>query len=121
MLLARSEGAEPLELGHAGTSLAAEHSLLSRALQVLTDPNAQAEISASLNLLIRIIGAVPPKALKGPQEPWLYFYEDFLAAHDEKLRRDAGAYYTPVEVVRAQVRLIDDLLTNRLGKSSRLR
>ena len=31
--------------------------------------------------------------------------------------KDAGAYYTPVEVVRAQVRLIDDLLTNRLGKA----
>ena len=117
LLLARSEGAEPLELGNAETSLAAEHTLLSRALQVLTDPNAQAEISASLNLLIRIIGAVPPKALTGPREPWLYFYEDFLAAYDEKLRKDAGAYYTPVEVVRAQVRLIDDLLTNRLGKS----
>ena len=27
-----------------------------------------------------------------------------------------GAYYTPVEVVHAQVRLIDDLLTNRLGR-----
>ncbi len=117
LLLARSEGAEPLELGNAESSLAAEHTLLSRALQVLTDPNAQAEISASLNLLIRVIGAVPPKALTGPREPWLYFYEDFLAAYDEKLRKDAGAYYTPVEVVRAQVRLIDDLLTNQLGKS----
>jgi predicted helicase len=117
LLLARSEGAEPLELGNAESSLAAEHTLLSRALQVLTDPNAQAEISASLNLLIRVIGAIPPKALTGPREPWLYFYEDFLAAYDEKLRKDAGAYYTPVEVVRAQVRLIDDLLTNQLGKS----
>ena len=46
----------------------------------------------------------------------LYFYEDFLAVYDPKLRKDAGAYYTPVEVVRAQVRLIDDLLTNRLDK-----
>ena len=27
-----------------------------------------------------------------------------------------GAYYTPVQVVRAQVRLIDNLLTHRLGK-----
>jgi hypothetical protein len=117
LLLARSEGAEPLALEKAETSLAAEHTLLSRALQVLTDPNAQAEISASLNLLVRIIGAVPPKALAGPKEPWLYFYEDFLAAYDPKLRKDVGAYYTPVEVVRAQVRLIDDLLSNRMGKS----
>jgi hypothetical protein len=117
LLLARSEGAEPLALENAEASLAAEHTLLSRALQVLTDPNAHAEISVSLNLLIRTIGAVPPKALTGPKEPWLYFYEDFLAAYDEKLRKDAGAYYTPPEVVHAQVRLIDNLLTNQLGKS----
>ncbi|HEX5411712.1 MAG TPA: type ISP restriction/modification enzyme [Terriglobia bacterium] len=116
LLLGRSEGAAPLTLGSAEGALAADHTLLSRALQVLTDPNALAEISASVNLLVRIVGAVPPAALKGPKEPWLYFYEDFLAAYDPKLRKDVGAYYTPVEVVRAQVRLIDDLLTNRLGK-----
>ncbi|MGH9800520.1 MAG: N-6 DNA methylase, partial [Blastocatellia bacterium] len=51
-----------------------------------------------------------------PEDPWLYFYEDFLAAYDPKLRKDVGAYYTPVEVVRCQVRLIDDLLVNRLNK-----
>lgn len=116
LLLARSEGAEPLALASAEAALAADHTLLSRALQVLTDRNAQAEISASLNLLVRIIGAVPPASLIGPKNPWLYFYEDFLAAYDPKLRKDIGAYYTPVEVVRAQVRLIDDLLVNRLGK-----
>jgi len=133
LLLARSEGAHPLDLTTAESALAAEHSLLSRALQVLTDPNAQAEIAPSLNLLIRVIGKVPPAAIKSPREawlfryeaslpiaapedPWLYFYEDFLAAYDPKLRKDAGAYYTPVEVVLAQVRLVDDLLTNRLGK-----
>ena len=65
---------------------------------------------ASLDLLLRVIAAVPPAIFGGPKDPWLYFYEDFLAAYDPKLRKDAGAYYTPVEVVHAQVRLIDDLL-----------
>jgi len=116
LLLARSEGADPLTLASAEAALAAEHGLLSRALQVFTDPNAQPEISASLSMLIRIIREVPPAALTGPKNPWLYFYEDFLAAYDPKLRKDAGAYYTPVEVVRAQVSLVDDLLTTRLGK-----
>jgi len=116
LLLARSEGADPLALDNAEKALAAEHSLLSRALQVLTDPGAQEEISASLNLLVRVIGEVPTTALTGPKDPWLYFYEPFLAAYNPKLRKDAGAYYTPVEVVHAQVRLIDDLLTNKLGK-----
>ncbi len=116
LLLGRSEGADPLTLDSAEKALAAQHNLLSRALQVLTDSSARAEIAASLNLLLRVIGEAPPATLTGPQDPWLYFYEDFLAAYDPKLRRDAGAYYTPVEVVRAQVRLVDDLLVNRLGK-----
>ncbi len=116
LLLGRSEGADPLTLAGAEAALAAQHSLLSRALQVLTDPAARGEIAASLDLLVRVIAAVGPASLTGPTDPWLYFYEDFLAAYDPKLRKDAGAYYTPVEVVRAQVRLIDDLLVNRLGK-----
>ena len=116
LLLGRSEGADPLTLENAESALAAQHSLLSRALRVLTDPSARAEMPASLDLLLRVIAAVPPGSFVAAEDPWLYFYEDFLAAYDPKLRKDAGAYYTPVEVVRAQVRLIDDLLVNRLGK-----
>lgn len=117
LLLGRSEGADPLTLESAESALAAQHNLLSRALQVLTDPGARAEIASSLDLLLRVVAAVPRATLAGPEDPWLYFYEDFLAAYDPKLRKDVGVYYTPVEVVRAQVRLIDDLLAHRLGKS----
>ncbi|MDP2896738.1 MAG: type ISP restriction/modification enzyme [bacterium] len=116
LLLGRSEGADPLTLDSAEKALSSQHSLLSRALQVLTDPSARAEMSASVDLLLRIIGVVPSLTLIGPDNAWLYFYEDFLAIYDPKLRKDAGAYYTPPEVVRAQVHLIDDLLVNRLGK-----
>lgn len=118
LLLARSLGADPLSLETAEASLASDHSLLSRALRVLTDPQVQEEISASLDLLLRVVDAVPPDALSGPEDPWLHFYEEFLAAYDPKLRKDVGAYYTPVEVVQAQVRLIDSVLTDpkRLGK-----
>jgi len=116
LLLSRSEGADPLTLDSAEAALAAQHNLLSRALQVLTDPVVQEIMRASLDLLLRVIAVVPAATLSGPEDPWLYFYEDFLATYDPKLRKDAGAYYTPVEVVRAQVRLIDDLLINRLNK-----
>ncbi|MGZ8915748.1 MAG: type ISP restriction/modification enzyme [Methylobacter sp.] len=116
LLLGRSEGADPLTLISAEAALAAQHNLLSRALQVLTDPGARAEMAVSLDLLLRVIAAVPPSTFIGPEDPWLYFYEDFLAAYDPKLRKDAGAYYTPLEVVRCQVRLIDDLLVNGLNK-----
>ena len=116
LLLGRSEGADPLTLENAENALAVQHNLLSRALKVLTDPNARTDITASLDLLLRVIGIVSPDTLTGPEDPWLYFYEDFLAAYDSELRKDAGVYYTPVEVVHAQVRLIDDLLVYRLGK-----
>ncbi len=116
LLLGCSEGADPLTLENAREALAAQHNLLSRALQVLTDPVARAEIAASVDLLLRVIDAVTPATLSGPEDPWLYFYEDFLTVYDAKLRKDTGVYYTPVEVVRAQVRLIDDLLVHRLGK-----
>ena len=128
LLLGRAEGADPLTLEKAQETLAAQHNLLSRALQVLTDPNVRSEMSASLGLLQRVLAAVPPAAFAGEsdaavqesgkqRDPWLYFYEDFLAAYDPALRKDAGVYYTPIEVVGAQVRLADDLLTNRLGRS----
>ena len=102
LLLARSEGAEPLDLNSAEKALATDHSLLSRALQVLTDKDARAEISAPLGLLIRVVGEVPQDVLKahdGEKDPWLFFYEDFLAAYDPALRKDAGAYYTPVDTM----------------------
>ena len=118
LLLGRSEATDDtFTLESAEAALAAQHNLLARALQVLTDPNARADIAASLDLLLRVISVVPPAVLTAPgDDPWLYFYEDFLGVYDPKLRKDAGVYYTPVEVVRAQVRLIDDLLVHRLGK-----
>ena len=116
LLLGRSEGADPLALESAVQALDVQHNLLSRAVQILTDPQARTDITASLNLLLRVMAVVPPAMLTGPEDPWLYFYEDFLAEYDPKLRRDAGAYYTPVEIVRAQVCLIDDLLVRQLKK-----
>ena len=97
-------------------ALSARHNLLSRALQVLTDPQARTELATSLDLLLRVVGVVPHATLASPEDPWLYFYEDFLDAYDPKLRKDAGAYYTPMEVVRTQVRLIEELLVERFGR-----
>jgi predicted helicase len=50
-------------------------------------------------------------------DPWLYFYEDFLAEYDPKMRDQYGVFFTPVEVVRSQVRLVGQLLTERFGKT----
>lgn len=116
LLLGRSEGAEPLTLESAESALNSKHSLLARALKVLTDPAAQQEISASLGIVLRIVAAVPYSSLGSPEDPWTYFYEDFLSVYDPELRRNIGAYYTPVQVVSCQVSLVEKLLVQRFGK-----
>ncbi|MDW8055048.1 MAG: DNA methyltransferase, partial [Anaerolineae bacterium] len=116
LLLGRLEGAHPLTPETAAARLQTQHGLLARALSLLTDPQARPEIDAALNLLLRLIGALPPQPSSPDNDPWLYFYEDFLAVYDPHLRRDAGAYYTPLPVVQAQVRLVDELLRTRLHK-----
>lgn len=91
LLLAQSEGTGSLTLADAANTLAVGHNLLSRALQMLTELSVQEDISASLNLLLRIVGAIPHDVLTGSPDPWLYFYEDFLAAYNPQLRKNAGA------------------------------
>ena len=44
------------------------------------------------------------------KDPYVYFYEDFLAAYDKALRKAKGVYYTPPQVVNFIVRAVDDTL-----------
>ena len=48
-------------------------------------------------------------------DPFFYFYENFLAAYDPALRKARGVYYTPLPVVRFIVRAVDDTLRNHFG------
>lgn len=116
LLMGRLEGASPLTPDNAMKRLKVRHGLMARVLQLLTDEQVMPEIEASLNILMRLIGALPVQPAQLGNDPWLYFYEEFLAAYDPQLRKDAGAYYTPMEVVQAQVRLVDSLLRTRLNK-----
>ncbi len=118
LLLARWSGAAELSTARATQTLRPQHGLLAEALKILADEQARTEIETPVNVLERVIGAVDPVALarKLPGgDPWLYFYEDFLAVYDPKMRKDRGVYYTPVPVVRAQIALIGELLESRFG------
>jgi len=132
LLLARFEGADELRRDRAVEALRqAEHNLMARVLEWLDHDPVQDALSMPIGLLERAIAAVDARALladRGRQgafdlsreidrDPWLYFYEDFLAAYDPVLRRNRGVYYTPVEVVRAQVRFAAELLRERFGKA----
>ena len=131
LLLARFEGAENLRQAFAVDALReSQHDLLATALDLLENRPAREELSMPIDLLERAIRAVDATALlanRGRQgafnpsqeidrDPWLYFYEHFLGAYDAKLRKNRGVYFTPVEVVRAQVRFAGELLRERFGK-----
>lgn len=47
------------------------------------------------------------------QDPIMHFYETFLAAYDPALKKSAGVYYTPEQVISYIVRSVDHLLRER--------
>ena len=100
------------------------NTLIGTALRLLTDDaDNQATLKTSLATLTRVLDAVHwPSVSKGSPEAWLYFYEEFLSVYDNKLRKKTGSYYTPPEVVRAMVRLVDEALQSdeRFGLSEGL-
>jgi len=131
LLLARAERWDGNRLVDATEKLRDQHGMLATALRILTDPGATTDIETSLGILQRVIQGMRPELLVGvardnprlfhetaissiEEDPWLYFYEYFLAKYDPEMRKNAGVYYTPVEVVRLQIRLVHELLGTRL-------
>ena len=49
------------------------------------------------------------------EDPVVYFYENFLAEYDPKLRKSRGVYYTPEPVVFYIVRSVDHVLKQDFG------
>lgn len=47
---------------------------------------------------------------KGDDDPFIHFYEDFLAAYDPEKREKRGVYYTPFPVVSYITRSINEIL-----------
>jgi hypothetical protein len=114
MLMARAKRIS-LADGLDRTGQALGPTLIGTALRVLTF-SGRAKLTTSIDTLIRVLDAVNwPRVSKGKPDAWLYFYEDFLAVYDNKLRKQTGSYYTPAEVVREMVRLIDELLRTRFS------
>ena len=118
LLLARTEGidltARPLH--QIGDSLGDDHSLMGKALQLLTGDVA-ADFKVTLDLLVRVVDAVDwPRVRKGKRDTYLHLYENFLHEYDDELRKQSGSYYTPREVVEEMVRLTEETLTTHLGR-----
>jgi hypothetical protein len=129
LLLAGAEGVDlAQDPGAVARAMSRRHGLLGRALDVLTADAARSSVITSFRTLIRLVLVIDwnrfltiQPTLPGTgvlaKSPWLYFYETFLTEYDPSLRRNSGAYYTPPQVVSAQVRLIEDVLATHHGKS----
>ncbi len=87
-------------------------SLIGAALRLLTDNvETQNTLKTALATLTRVLDVVDWERIsKGDADAWLYFYEDFLAVYDNRLRKQTGSYYTPPEVVQPMVALVHDVL-----------
>ena len=119
LLLARLSGADDLDPAAAAATLGRNNGVLALALERLGQREAREELRVGFELLQRSLMALDPhEFLKTDPDIWLYFYEDFLAAYDPKLRKDYGVYYTPRQVVEFQVRLVSELLESRFGKTA---
>ena len=99
-------------LDRAARELRHTNTLIGTALRLLTDDaDHETALKTSLVTLTRVLDAVHwPAVGKGNPDAWLYFYEDFLSVYDNDLRKKTGSYYTPPQVVRAMVRLVDEAL-----------
>ncbi len=53
--------------------------------------------------------------LTGQQDPFLHFYETFLAAYNPAKRKARGVWYTPEPVVNFIVRAVDEVLQTEFG------
>jgi predicted helicase len=58
--------------------------------------------------------------LQANQDPYIHFYETFLAKYNPELRETRGVYYTPLPVVKFIVRAVDDILKTEFNIKSGL-
>src|SRR3546814_16412124 len=54
------------------------------------------------------------------QDPFLHFYEDFLAEYNPAKRKARGVWYTPEPIVNFIVRAVDEVLRTEFGLSDGL-
>ncbi|WP_158684578.1 type ISP restriction/modification enzyme [Amycolatopsis orientalis] len=115
LLLARVEGVsfQGRSIDEIARLLGKKHSLMGRALTVLTD-QPEEELSIALTTMIRVLSAVDWSAF--PDESYSMLYENFLENYDPALRRKSGVYYTPAGLVSFTTRFVDEVLRSKLGR-----
>lgn len=119
LLLARIDGIvfDETPLHEIARLLGKKHSLMGRALAVLTDNDAAYELRM-IDTLSRVIGCVDWSTIdSGRGDIHADLYERFLSTYDPTLRRRSGSFYTPQPVAGAVVDLVDEILRDRFDRS----
>ena len=66
--------------------------------------------ATSMDKVLRNFGKITAR-----QDPFLHFYEDFLAEYNPAKRKARGVWYTPEPVVNFIVRAVDEVLKTEFG------
>ncbi|MCW6003765.1 N-6 DNA methylase [Micromonospora sp. CPCC 205371] len=118
LLLARVDGIsfDETPVHEIARLLGKKHSLMGRALAVLTDTEATDELR-TIGTLYRVIGCVDWSSIDDRRtDVHADLYERFLATYDPDLRRRSGSYYTPQGVAGALVDFVDEILRDRFKR-----
>lgn len=119
LLLARVDGIifEGKDLPEIAKQLGKKHSLMGKALAILTEDTVEGR-SIVVPTLLRVIGAVDWENIgSGNSDSYLHLYEHFLSEYDEELREQSGSYYTPNQVVAFMVDFVESILRHKLDKA----
>ena len=117
LVVGLSEGVDlsGLKIPEIAQKLQAKHTLLGRALDLLTEHIAESTVGLAIETIVRALSATNWGSIaQGRQDVYLHLYEHFLSAYNPERRRLTGSYYTPVEVVDAMTQLTDEALKKYL-------
>jgi len=118
LVVGLSEGIEleGLKIPEIAKRLKANHTLLGRALDLLTEHIAESTVGLAIETIVRALSAARWQHIsQGRQDVYLHLYEHFLSAYNPERRKQSGSFYTPVEVVDSMTRLTDEALKKYLN------
>ena len=102
--------------------LPASNPFLKGLFEYIAGPQLPKRLTYIVDDLVQVMRASDPHSLfekygkfTARNDPFIHFYEDFLAAYNPKKRKSRGVWYTPEPVVDFIVRAVDDVLKTEFG------
>ena len=102
--------------------LPASNPFLKGLFEYIAGPQRPRRLEYIVDDLVELMRASDPHSLfrdfgkfTARNDPFVHFYEDFLAAYNPKKRKSRGVWYTPEPVVDFIIRAVDDVLKTEFG------